>query len=97
MARLSRKAKRDLSWILLILSGLFVVYSLAIREGGYMTLRNQRQELDRITEENLELRRELEEYHRKIEALKNDPAALERLVRENDFARPDEVVVQLPD
>lgn len=94
---LSRKAKRELSLILLFFLCLPLLYLLAFGEGGYLALRRSRAELKTLQGENLRLRREQQLYLQNIKELKNDPHAIERIARERyDFARPGDIVVQLP-
>lgn len=94
---LSRKARRHLSWTFLIICGLAVGYVLVFAEGGYITLKGHQKEMESLRQENLRLRQESGLYWDRIEKIKNDPKELERLMREKDYARPDEVVIHLPD
>ena len=95
--KLSRKAKRHLSWSLLIIGGIVVTSALIFSEGGYMTLRRERLELERLQQENSDLIRSRQQYRNQIEELKSDPEVIERLVRESDYAHPDDIIVTLPD
>ncbi len=94
---LSKKARRELSWIFIIVAGLSSAYFLILGDGGYRTLMQHDRELQGLSQENLELKRELGDYWERIDQLKNDPRALERLIRERDYARPNEVIVEIPE
>jgi len=94
---LSPKAKRELFFISLILFGLISGYFLIWGESGYLAVRAQQQDLERLTRENIQLKKQLNEYWEKIERVRNDPAELERLLREHNYARPNEVIVTIPD
>jgi len=66
-------------------------------EHGYLALRQQEKELERL---ELQIKR-LEEENRRlaaeVEALKSDPQAIERVAREElKLARPGEKVITLP-
>ena len=95
--KLSKRARRHLTGILGILSGLAVAYLLVFSQAGYLQLQRSQQELDVQIQENRRLRQELNQYWERIERLKNDPAEMERLMRESNYARPSEIVVTLPD
>ena len=95
--RISRKAKVELSWILLFLSCLPLLYMLAFGEAGYFQLRVRREQLQQIRLENLELRRRQLELQKMIQLVEHDPYALERIARERySFARRGDIIVNLP-
>ena len=96
LMNMSKKGKRELSWIFLIVFGLTASYFLILGEGGYLSLRGQQRKVDQLDLENDQLRQQMQEYRLKIDRLKNDPAAMERLIREHDYALPNEVIVRLP-
>ena len=61
---------------------------------GYHDLEVARQREARLEEQIAETRREVERLERRIDRLRNDPAMLERLAREElGLARPGEVVI----
>lgn len=95
--RLSRKAKRDLLWILLIVLGLGAAFYLAFGQSGYSSLSRERLERDKLLEENQRLKKEANQYSEKIDGIQSDPDTVERIVRENDYAKPNEVIVTVPE
>lgn len=95
--KLSKKARRHLAGIVAIVASLAVTYVLVFGQGGYLELRRQQQELDAQILENQQLKQEMQDYLKRIESLKNDPGEMERLMRESDYARPDEVIIALPE
>ncbi len=96
--KFSRKAKRELSWILLFTSCLALVYILTFGNGGFVQLRKYRTELQGLQMENLDLHHRHQEYLEKINRVKADPAEVERIARERyNFARPGDIIVNLQD
>ena len=95
--KLSKKARRHLAGIVGILASLAVAYILIFSQSGYLELRRSQQELKAQLLESQQLKQEMNGYLERIESLKNDPGEMERLMRESNYARPDEIVVTLPD
>jgi cell division protein FtsB len=96
--KFSRKAKRELSWILLFTSCLALLYILTFGDGGFVQLRQYRAELRGLQLENLSLRQRHRESLVKINRLKADPSEFERVARERyNFARPGDIIVNLQD
>jgi cell division protein FtsB len=96
--KISRKAKREVSWILLFTTCLALVYVLTFGDGGFVQLRKYRAELRGLQMESLSLRQRHREYLEKITRLKTDPLEVERIARERyNFARPGDVIVNLQD
>ena len=96
--KFSRKAKRELSWILLFTSCLALLYVLTFGDGGFVQLRKYRAELQGLQTENLSLRQRHRDTLEKIHRLKADPSEVERIARERyNFARPGDVIVNLQD
>ncbi len=64
---------------------------------GMPRLEAVEQELHTVDEENLELRREIEVLRAQVSQLRDDPAALERIARDElGLIRESEVVFQFP-
>lgn len=78
--------------------GLFaLVVHTVFGEHGYLALRRQRAEYERLRQEIEVLQEENRRLEEEIKALKTDPRALERLAREElKMVRPGERVYSLP-
>jgi cell division protein FtsB len=64
---------------------------------GVVRLRQMREQLQSLERENVTLRREAERLARVIDRLRNDPAYLERIAREErGMVRPGETVLKFP-
>lgn len=95
---ISRKAKRELFLILLILSSVFLLYASTFGQGGYIQLRREREQLRLLQQENARLRESHRVYLQKITKVRSEPAEIERIARERyNFARPGDIIVNLPD
>ena len=78
--------------VLVILLGL-VVYGWQ----GVVRLRLMREQLHALERDNVTLRREAERLAQTIDRLRNDPAYLERIAREErGMVRPGETVLKFP-
>ncbi len=96
--KVSRKARREIGLILLVVGSLSLVFFLILGEQGYLKLRGYRQQLQDLHTENLSLRRQHLLYLEKIHRLKNDPLEVEHVAREQfNFARPGDVILHLPE
>ncbi|MBI4445552.1 MAG: septum formation initiator family protein [Acidobacteria bacterium] len=95
--KISRKAKREVLLIVIILISLVLLYASIFGDGGYQKLRKQREALTQLQRENQKLR-ELQQTHlQKIDRIKNDPDEIERIARERyNFARPGDIILNLP-
>lgn len=88
--------RRNLMWFLIAGLGLFVLQDvfgmhgvLAMRRAQHEAARD-RQEIDRINQENVELQN-------RVNSLKTDPQAIERIAREQmGLARPGEYIFKIP-
>ncbi len=95
---ISRKAKREISWILLFLSCLPLIYMLIWGDGGFLRLRESRQEMEELRLQNLDLRQDYQNRLENIRRIKVDPSEIERIARERyNFARPGDIIVNLPE
>jgi cell division protein FtsB len=95
---ISRKAKRELSWILLFVGCLFSCYFLVFGDGGYLKLQERRQELILLQHENFTLQQSQKDLIERIDRLKTDPNEIERIARERyNLARPGDIIVNVPD
>ena len=92
----SRKARRELSWILLFTSCLLLMWLLLFGDGGLIQLRKYRAQLQGLQLENLRLRQRHGDYLQTINKLKTDPYEIERIARERyNLARPGDIIVNL--
>lgn len=95
---LSRKARRELFWILVFIGCLPLTYILVLGDGGLVQLREYRSQLTQLQLENAQLRKEHHSFLQKIEKLKTDPYQIERIAREQyNYARPGDIIVNLQD
>ena len=84
-------------WATALLLG---VYLLAIIFGdhGLTGMKAMREELKQIRQENARLEKENMDLYRTINRLKNDPAYIEQVAREElNMVRPDEIVFRFDD
>jgi cell division protein FtsB len=90
--------RRSMAWLLpfgLLVYALFSVPVRILSEDGYPRYRSQREQLERITRENLTLNREIERLNREARALLYDPDAVERIARDElGMVRDDELLFQ---
>jgi len=94
---ISRKARREIILILLLIACLSFSYFLVFGQGGYLKLKEYRAELRELQLENLRLRETQKALHQKINRLRNDPYEIERLARERyNLARPGDIIVTIP-
>ncbi|HSR53997.1 MAG TPA: septum formation initiator family protein [Acidobacteriota bacterium] len=94
---LSKRARRHLSWTVLILIGLGGAAFVVFADGGLLSYREKQAQLDSLQEENQRLQQQRQEYLDRIERLKNDPQEKERLIRGKEYAKPNEIVIEIPE
>lgn len=88
---------RRLLLALLGLGLLALVVHTVFGEHGYLALRRQRQEQERLQSEIERLKEENRRLAEEVEKLKTDPRAIERVAREQlKMARPGEKIITLP-
>lgn len=76
---------------------IMTVPTLVLDEQGLPRYRHLRQELETLRESNEELVREIATLKREIEALRADPAYVERIARDElGMVREEEIVFQFP-
>lgn len=74
---------------------LIAVPMLILEPAGLPRLRALERELDGIEQENAELRRQIERLRAEVAALRDDPAAVERIARDElGMVRHNEVIFQ---
>ena len=95
--KFSRKARRELSWILLFASSVPLVHLLFYGQGGFLQLGEYRTRLQQIQRANRTLLEENRRVAEKIRRVKTDPREVERIAREeHNMARPGDVIITLP-
>ena len=92
----SRKARRELFWILFFLCCLPLMYFMIFGDGGLMHLREYRKELVKAQLVNNRLKKDHNLHLQKIHKLKNDSHEIERIAREHyNLARPGDIIINL--
>ncbi len=97
MSRVGRAVAWMLPFGLLIVSIVSVPLGILDDEGlpRYRALKSELAEVERINER---LRREVEQLQREVEGLRSDPAAIERIARDElGMIREDEILFQFPE
>jgi cell division protein FtsB len=99
-----RKTRSDQtrSYRAAILALLLVCVALVVHEiygeHGYLALRRERREYESLQQEIRRLQEENQQLGKRIEALKSDPKAIERVARDQmHMARPGERIYTLPE
>ena len=95
---ISRKARREIFWILLLAACFSLTYILIFAEGGYLEYRKAGDDLRQLQMENQSLRQQQHVYREKIRKLRQDPDEVERIARDrHGYAKPGDIIVNLPD
>lgn len=82
--------------VLLLVSIALIVHNI-FGQNGYLASRQQQKELQTLQQQILRLKQENEQLDKENRALKSDPAAIERLAREQmHLAKPGEIIYTLP-
>jgi cell division protein FtsB len=81
--------------IAMLLLALVAVPVLVLQPEGLPRLRGLQKELDQVDNENVELKREVSRLRVEVQQLRDDPAAVERIARDElGMVRKSEVVFQ---
>jgi cell division protein FtsB len=92
---------RPLVWLLplaLLVTSVVLVPVRMLDAQGLPRYRALKEELRHVERDNERLAREVTELSREVEALRSDPAAVERIARDElGMVRPHEVVFQFPE
>jgi len=92
----TRTLSRNGILALLLISFALLVHNV-FSQNGFMTSRRQRKELQGLQEKIRQVKTENEQLARENRALKSNPAAIERLAREQyGLAKPGEKIYSLP-
>lgn len=96
MQRLTRLFERVLPLAVLVVAVIGAPLMI-LSPQGLPRLRGLEKELADVDEENAELRRQIEELRGRVTRLRDDPAAVERIARDDlGLVRQTEVVFQFP-
>jgi len=84
--------------LVLVLASIALIVHNIFGQNGYLTLRRQQKQLRTLQQQILQLKRENEELDKENRSLRSDPAAVERMAREQmHLAKPGEKIYTLPD
>jgi cell division protein FtsB len=84
--------------LVLLLAIIALIVHNVFSQNGYLASRRQKKELQTIQQEIQQLKQENEQLDKENHALKSDPAAIERMAREQmHLAKPGEKIYTLPD
>jgi cell division protein FtsB len=89
--------KKELYYIICIMVLMAVLLFSFLGPGGYRALRKARLELQEQRVRVEGLKRSNTEHIKSIKALETDKNALEKAAREKGYARPGEIIQQLPE
>ena len=88
---------RNVMLVLLLLAIALIVHNV-FSQNGYLASRRQRKELHTLQQQIQQLKDENQELDKENHALKSDPAAIERMAREQmGLAKPGEKIYTVPD
>jgi cell division protein FtsB len=93
--------RRSLAWLMPFGLLVYAMVSVPVRilsENGLPRYRRLHEQLSRIRDENVSLTHDISRLNREIEALRNDPEAIERIARDElGLVQPGEIVFQFSD
>jgi len=93
---LSRKAKREIVLIVMLVASAHLVYVLFYSDSGYRQLQGRRNELNRLQIENTRLLEEQQAYLERIERLRNNPEEIIDVARRRQMHKPGDIIVVVP-
>ncbi|MGI8783334.1 MAG: FtsB family cell division protein [Acidobacteriota bacterium] len=91
-----KRYAREALLLVALLIVLSLLYASTFGEGGILQLRRYRIEYERLRQENQQLQRANARQKERVERLQKDPRTLEHVARQRDYARPGDIVVELP-
>ena len=84
--------------LVLLLASIALIVHNIFGQNGYFALRRQQKELHALQFDIQQLKQDNDQLEKHIKALKSDPAAVERLAREQmHLVKPGEKIYMLPD
>lgn len=87
---------KEAYYILCFFAALSIFLFALLGPGGYLELKETRQQLEQERLRLEQMQQSVADQMRAIDALKNDPAALEQYLRQKGYARPGELIQELP-
>jgi cell division protein FtsB len=87
---------KEAYYILCFFAALSIFLFAIFGPGGYLELKETRRLLEQERARLERLQQNVADQMRTIDALKNDPAALEQYLRQRGYARPGELIQELP-
>jgi cell division protein FtsB len=87
---------KEAYYILCFFAALFIFLFAVFGPGGYLELEETRQKLEQERRRLEQMQQSVSDQMRAIDGLKNDPAALEQYLRQKGYARPGELIQELP-
>jgi cell division protein FtsB len=99
MARSKRRIshKKELYYIVCIVALFAILIFSIFGPGGYRELQKSQIELQAVRERIDRLKRENLQRVKNIDQLRTDKQAIEKIAREKDYAKPDEIIQQVPE
>lgn len=92
-----KAVKRNTIFVLALLSLVIIMHEIFGRN-GYMTLRQQKKQYNQLHQRIESLSQQNEQLQQKVNALKNNPGAVEKQARDQlHLAKPGEIIYMLPD
>ena len=89
--------RRNAIFVMALLSLVMLMHEIFGRN-GYMTLRRQKKEYTHLQQQIQTLSQQNQQLEQKINALKNNPEAVEKQARDQlHLAKPGEIIYMLPD
>ena len=83
--------------LVLLLASIALIVHNIFGQNGYLALRRQQKQVQTLQQEIQQLKQDNDDLAKQIKALKSDPAAVERLAREQmHLVKPGEKVYTLP-
>lgn len=87
--------KKELYYIFCIAAVMAIVFLSLLGPGGYRDLQKARKQVEEQRARVNNIRRSNSELVKTIEALQSDKKAVEKIARENGYAKPDEIIQQI--
>jgi cell division protein FtsB len=87
---------KEAYYILCFFAALFIFLFAVFGPGGYLELKDTRMQLEQERVHLEQMQQNVADQMRTIDELKNDPVVLEQYLRQKGYARPGELIQELP-